>query len=225
MVIALANKFWKQILWSDKNTVTASAGTSLKTFCNQVANHGFMDIIGLCGIPSTIGGALIMNAGANNMEISDRLVSLKLLNLNGEICNLNKSDLQFTYRSGIDAKSGIILSAQFQFKNEAPVQEIVEASKNFTCKRLSSQPQDPSAGSVFKNPPNLSAGKLIDDCGLKGTKIGGASISPKHANFIVNNGNASAIDVKTLIKIAQEQVYENHGIFLKREILLASELI
>ncbi|MDR0351308.1 MAG: UDP-N-acetylmuramate dehydrogenase [Puniceicoccales bacterium] len=224
-VIALTNKFWKQVIWSDENTVTVSAGTSLKTFCHDVASHGFLDIAGLCGIPSTVGGALIMNAGANNMEISTPLISVKILNANGEICNINKSELKFSYRSGIDVKSGIILSALFQFKNKAPLKDIMDASKEFTRKRLLSQPLEPSAGSVFKNPPSLSAGRLIDDCGLKGTKVGGASISPKHANFIVNNGHASAIDVKTLIKIARERVYEKHEIFLNREILLASELI
>lgn len=224
-VIALTNNHWKQIIWPDEETVIAFAGTSLKTLCHRVATHGFMDMVGLGNIPSTIGGALVMNAGANNREIFDPLISVKLLDPNGKIHNLDKSDIQFSYRSGIDAKSGTILSATFQFKSKAPVKDIMDASKAFMRKRLASQPVAPSAGSVFKNPPDLSAGRLIDDCGLKGTRIGGASISPKHANFIVNNGNASSNDVKTLIKIARELVYEKHGIFLNREILLASELI
>jgi UDP-N-acetylmuramate dehydrogenase len=213
------------MLWLDEKTLEVFAGTSLKTFCGQVADHGFSDMAGLCGIPSSIGGALIMNAGANNTEISEALLSIRILQADGKIHDLEKKDLSFSYRTGIDPKLGIILAATFRFQNKAPTEDIINMMKDFTHRRLLSQPLEPSAGSIFKNPKNLSTGKLIDDCGLKGTMIGGASISPKHANFIVNNGNASANDVKTLIKMARERVQEKYKIFLEREILLASELI
>jgi UDP-N-acetylmuramate dehydrogenase len=172
----------------------------------------------LAGIPGTIGGALIMNAGAYGGEISDYLVDVELLN-NGVIELRKKSEIGFSYRrSGF--RSEVILGAGFTLP-QGNKEEIVQLRKDLLLKRNRTQPTNmPNSGSMFKNPEGNFAARLIEQAGLKGTRIGGAQISEKHANFIVNHGDATARDVMDLITLAKKKVFENAGIQLELEVKL-----
>ncbi|MDH3390688.1 MAG: UDP-N-acetylmuramate dehydrogenase [Desulfobulbaceae bacterium] len=170
------------------------------------------------GIPGSIGGAVIMNAGAWDNEIGNLLASATLMNNNGKVFTELGQNLGFTYRGwGIETNT-ILLDATFVltigFKDE-----IKAACNRYLELRKKKQPlREPSAGSFFKNPPGLSAGRLIDEAGLKGHLIGGAKVSEKHANFIINTGNATATDILNLMHFVQDTVYKHSGIRLEPEV-------
>ncbi|MDR1906850.1 MAG: UDP-N-acetylmuramate dehydrogenase [Puniceicoccales bacterium] len=203
--------------------IEVSANFSLPIFCKQIAKLGFQGCEELAGIPGTIGGALYMNGGTQRQTISDHLVSIDVVSFSGNYQSFDKPEIPFSYRKGF--RDGIILSAKFQFAEKESPEILLEKIHKKMLWRRENQPKKPNAGSIFKNPPTLSAGALIDQAGLKGIQIGGAQISKKHANFIVNaSGQATASDVKRLINLARQKVFEKHGIILEREILFASEL-
>jgi UDP-N-acetylenolpyruvoylglucosamine reductase len=203
--------------------IEVSAGFSLSIFCKQIAKLGFQGCEELVGIPGTIGGALYMNAGTLQQTISDQLASIDVINFAGNRQVIHKSQIPFAYRRGF--RNGIILGAKFQFTKKEMSAILLEKIHKKMLWRRENQPQEPNAGSIFKNPPNLSAGALIDQAGMKGTRIGGAQISEKHANFIVNTtGQVTVSDVKRLINLTRQKVFEKYGIILEREILFASEL-
>jgi len=194
-------------------------GAALKL--NQVV--GFLiknNLTGLewaAGIPGTIGGAVRGNAGAFGQEISNCLVKATVLR-GGKIIELKNNEIKFSYRQSIFKKNkDIILNVVLMVKkgkkkeNEKIVQDILQ-------RRRKSHPFQPSAGCVFKNPKSKNAGLLIDQCGLKGKQIGGAKISEKHANFIINTGHAKARDVKNLIELIKKQVKNKFNLKLKEEI-------
>jgi len=170
----------------------------------------------LAGIPGTLGGAILMNAGAYGGEISNFIKTVEVVD-DVEIKFLTKEECGLTYRkSSLERK--IILSAEFElpFGDKAKARE---RRKELLIKRNQSQPVDvPNAGSIFKNPVGNYAGRLIEQAGLKGLTIGGAKVSEKHANFIVNFNNASANDVIELMKVIQETVFNKFGILLEPEI-------
>jgi UDP-N-acetylmuramate dehydrogenase len=169
------------------------------------------------GIPATIGGALFMNASCHGGAISDTLVSCEYLTLEGKKEKFLKKDLFWGYRkSSFHDKTGIILNAEFVLSLDPLAKD---RSKEYLVKRQMSQPlKDKSAGCVFRNPLDASAGRLIDQCGLKGYKIGGAEISTLHANFIVNMNHATSQDVMNLIQHIKKIVLEKTGILLEEEI-------
>ncbi|MBU4369570.1 UDP-N-acetylmuramate dehydrogenase [Patescibacteria group bacterium] len=169
------------------------------------------------GIPGTVGGAVRGNAGAFGQEISNCLLKVTVLR-EGEVIELKNKEIRFAYRQSIFKKNkDIILNVVLSLKkgknqeNEKIIQDILQ-------RRRKSHPSQPSAGCVFKNPKLSSAGLLIDKCGLKGRQIGGAKISEKHANFIINTGQAKARDVKNLIELIKKQVKDKFNIELKEEI-------
>lgn len=199
-----------------KNFVFAEAGIRLSKLVDVCIEHSLVGIENLAGIPGTLGGAILMNAGAYGGEISDYILKVEIFD-GDSIRFLSKEECGFAYRkSNLEGK--IILSAEFQLQT-GDKEKAKARRKELLLKRNQSQPVElPNAGSIFKNPPNNFAAKLIEKAGLKGLTVGGAKVSEKHANFIVNFNNASANDVLELMKIIQESVYQKFGILLEPEI-------
>lgn len=200
-------------------TIRASAGLSLSALASWAQGEGLTGLEFLSGIPGTLGGGLVMNAGLKEEWLGSRV--LEVVVLDGALHRrvLKSEDLHFTYRhSSLRLTSFIILEASFGLKAGSP-EEIGEKMEKFRRERQEKQPLAfPSAGSVFKNPAGEYAGALIDACGLKGRAVGDAMISEKHANFIVNRGRARARDVLALIRLIQKQVRKNYAIDLELEI-------
>jgi UDP-N-acetylmuramate dehydrogenase len=204
----------------DKTTYTVAAGHSFSHLGTFTARHNMSGLEFAAGIPASLGGAIYMNAGAHRQNVSDTLQWVDYMHDNGELQRFTKEELTFGYRySSFHNMKGAILQASFSLTSN---DEALSLQKDMLASRMSSQPYDlPSAGCVFRNPSSeQSAGKLIEGCGLKGLSIGGATISDKHANFIVNTGSATSSDVCSLIAHIQEKVYKNTGITLKREICI-----
>ena len=202
------------------NMVSVKAGQSMQSLCTALYKSGLSGLEFAYGIPGTVGGAVYMNAGAYGSEIADRIVSAEYLDKNGEIKVIKKADMRLSYRDSIFSKNGgIILSAEFELSYGDP--ECILAKMNgYLSRRKEKQPLEyPSAGSVFKRPEGNFAGTLIEKSGLKGTSVGGAQISEKHAGFIVNTGGATSGDVKALIEKVREKVYADSGIELEPEVI------
>ncbi len=201
-----------------ENTVKAFCGVSLTYFVNELVKNNLGGLESLSGIPGTLGGAIVNNAGCYGQTISDKLDNVTYLE-NGEIKTINKEECNFSYRDSIFKKNKnfIILSAKFKldYKNK---EEMLNFIKKNMIKRNTSQPLNyPNAGSVFRNPTGYSAGKLIEDAGLKNYHINGAYVSDKHANFIINKDNASSEDIIELIEYIQKEISEKYNIKLKLE--------
>jgi UDP-N-acetylmuramate dehydrogenase len=172
----------------------------------------------LAGIPGTVGGAVVMNAGAHGGEISDHLLAIEVLR-EGVVEVVRKEEAGFYYRSSALA-SDIVLAATFGFPH-GEKEELSKKRRELIMKRNDSQPLDlPNLGSMFKNPKNAHAAQLIEQAGLKGKRIGDAQVSEKHANFIVNLGSAKADDVVKLIELVKRTVYQHFGLMLDLEVKL-----
>jgi len=205
------------------------AGKSLHDVIQTAASKGLGGIEKLDGIPGTLGGAIYMNAGAHGQQISDCIKSVVSVTNYGGIITRTNEECKFSYRSSIfKLFEEIIISAEFDFV-EMPIEIINKNRKEVLAWRRKNQPlKYPNAGSIFKNPTdnlpligsNLSAGYLIDSCGLKGCRVGDAQVSELHANFIVNRGKATAADVKALMEIIVQEVEKKHGIVLEPEICI-----
>lgn len=200
------------------NYFTVPSGYSLSKFSMEVSNIGYTGMEFSTGIPGQIGGAIFMNAGCYGSNISNVLYKVKVLTKDYKIKTLYNKDLNFGYRDSIFRHSNLIcLSATFKLI-KSNINEIKSKIEDYRLKRFNSQPLEyPNAGSVFKNPEGFYAGKLIEDIGLKGKHIGGAYISNKHANFIVNKNNASSKDIIDLINLVKEEVKKEYNINLKCE--------
>lgn len=201
------------------NIITVGAGYSLIKLANETVRRGLSGLEFACGIPGTIGGATFMNAGSYGSSISNVLKSVKILKNNGTIVTLSNEDMNFSYRTSYLQKhlNYVLIEATLELKhgNVDELKEIVRLRKE---KRKETQPLNyPSAGSVFRNPNNMYAGELIEKIGLKGFSIGKAEISTKHANFIINKGNAKANDIKTIIDLIKEKAYKKYNINLRVE--------
>ena len=205
------------------NEVYVEAGYKTVKIANKLSREGYTGLEFATGIPGTIGGAVFMNAGAYNSDFKSIIKSVTYLDENYNIKTLNNEDLEFEYRSSIFKKERkqIILSTTLLLDKDDP-KKIIEVVESRKKRRIESQPLDyPSAGSVFRNPEGNYAGKLIEDLGLKGYTIGGAKVSEKHANFIINAGNATGEDIKELIEFIQSKVKENYNI----DLILEQELV
>ena len=205
-------------LVADGNTVVAEAGVKMAKFVDFCIQRGLGGVEMLPGIPGTIGGAIIMNAGAYGGEISDHLVEVEVVR-DGNVVVVKKSDAGFAYRrSGF--RGDIVLSAKFAFPPREKA-ELMKRRRELLIKRNQSQPLNlPNSGSVFKNPAGTFAAKMIEEAGLKGKTVGGAKVSEKHGNFIVNMGKASATDVLALIRLARSTVAARFGTKLELEVKL-----
>ena len=202
-----------------KNTVRAEAGVSLIKLSLQTVKKGLAGLEFASGIPGTVGGAIFMNAGAYKSDMGYITKSVKVLTPNLEVITMTNKELDFHYRTSFLQKNKdyICLEASFQLrKNDRTVLEEIVADRK--KRRIESQPLEyPSAGSVFRNPDNMYAGKLIEDLGYKGYMIGGAKISEKHANFIINYNNATGKDIKELIEFIKKEVKDKYNVELKCE--------
>lgn len=206
------------IIYKD-NLVTAGAGCLLIKLSLDTIEKGFTGMEFSSGIPGCVGASVAMNAGAYNSDISTILKEATILNPNNEVIILKKEELDFEYRDSFLKKNKdyIVLSATFELEkgNIEEMKLLVEERKK---KRISSQPLElPNAGSVFRNPEEGYAGELIEKANLKGYNINGAEVSTKHANFIVNKGNASGKDIINLIEKIQKEIKEKNNIELKLE--------
>lgn len=209
----------------DGGAVSAQAGAPLDALVRDAVRRGHAGMEELSGIPGSVGGAVVMNAGAFSTSIADTLQQATYLDIdNGGIVTAAKNGLELGYRtSGLQKKRVIVLSAQFRFR-QGVVAELEAVRRTIVEKRRDKQPLDlPNCGSVFKRPPGGYAGALIEQAGLKGLRYGNAEISSKHANFIVNRGGATAADVRRLIVAAQKTVYERSGVLLEPEVVFAGE--
>ena len=199
--------------------ITVGSGNKMMALATQLKNQEISGFEQLSGIPGTIGGAIYMNAGAYGKEMKDIVISTKCMNTEGEIIELSNKEQKFEYRSSIfNNKDYIILEAKLKLQ-KGKREDIEKQMKEYLNQRKEKQPLEyPSAGSTFKRQEGIITAKLIDECGLKGYKIGGAMISEKHAGFIVNTGDATAKDVLELIKYVKDKVYKETKIRIEEEI-------
>jgi len=198
--------------------VVAEAGVRLTQFVDFCIQNELSGVEMLAGIPGTIGGAVAMNAGAHGGEISNFLTEVEVLR-DGKIEKVPRDEAEFSYRhSGFTYD--IILASTFLLP-KGKKEELVQRRRDYVLKRNRTQPLElPNLGSMFKNPPQAFAAQLIEQAGLKGKRIGGAQVSEKHANFIVNVGNATAADILRLVDLIQRTVYQHSGIELELEVKL-----
>jgi len=202
----------------DGSMLFADAGVMMGTAASAAAEAGLSGIEFASGIPGTVGGGVIMNAGAYEGEMSQVVCEVSLISLNGEMVRMNAEQLEFGYRHSVLQDSEWIVSSVVFSLKKGDSKEIRKKMTELNRRRAEKQPLDvPSAGSTFKRPANGFAAALIDQCGLKGYAIGGAMVSPKHAGFLVNTGNSSS-DYLALIKYVQKTVEEQTGIRLEPEI-------
>ena len=201
--------------------VEAEAGAMLPTMSNLLAKNGLQGGEWTVGIPGTVGGAIYMNAGSEKLTLAKNLLSVKVIDTKTlKIYEIQKKDIDFQYRfSPFQQNNLLIISAKLLFEPKGNIQKLLKITKNNLKKKKETQPYDlPSFGSVFKNPSNNYAGKLIEELGLKGFKIGDAEISTIHGNFIVNNSSANSQEILDLITVIQQKVLQKKGIFLQPEV-------
>ena len=206
---------------SHSGIVVVEAGVMLPTMSNMLAKNGLQGGEWAVGIPGTVGGAICMNAGSGKVSLADNLLSVQVINTKTlEISEIEKKDLNFQYRYSPFQQNNLqIISAKLLFEPNGNIEELLVTTKKHLKRKTETQPYDlPSFGSVFKNPTNLYAGKLIEELGLKGFKIGGAEISTIHGNFIVNNSSANSKDILDLITVIQQKVLQKTGISLQPEV-------
>lgn len=196
----------------------AFGGLSLGKLVRYCTHKGLGGLEFLAGIPGTVGGAVAMNAGAFGKDMESVVEQIQVITPQGKLATIHRAELAFSYRELSLAAGTIIVRASFQCIQENPEMVSRKVADNL-AKRKAAQPLEyPSAGSVFMNPPNGYAGRLIEKVGLKGKRVGGAMISPKHANYIVNIGGAKAKDVLALMDLAKRKVKKDSGIDLEPEI-------
>ncbi len=197
--------------------VLAGAGVNLPKLIRTVALSGFGGLEVLAGIPGTVGGAVMMNAGGKYGVISDTISSLTTMTLDGSIIKHKRGDIEFEYRK-CNLSDQIVIEVEFQL-NESKIEVVLEKMDEIYNEKQEQQPLGTfNAGSIFKNTSQYKAAELIDKASLKGLKVGGATVSEKHANFIVNTGNATSTDILELIEIIKETVKKKYNVSLEEEI-------
>ena len=213
--------FFKSLDGKEKAVIQVDGGVKLSYLAKYTARYGLKGIENLVGIPGSVGGSVAMNAGAEGSEVSHVLRSVKFMTLDGEIKTYSKNEMVFAYRkTTFPSKGGIVIEAELELE-KGEINDIHREMDRYLSRRGSTQPLTmPNSGSIFKNPDGEKAGHLIESAGLKGFRIGAASVSIKHANFIVNKGGASAEDVMRLIKHVQNVVEKKSGVKLEQEIIV-----
>ena len=207
-----------KMLEIEENSIVAESGVMLGKLVKETMKRNLTGLESLIGVPGTLGGALMMNAGAFGGEISNYLISVDVMTSKGKLKTYKANEIDFSYRFSSFSTDEFILLARFTLKFEDP-NIISERRKVASSGRKTNQPlRFRSAGSVFKNPKDHAAGYLIDKVGLKGKRIGDAEISTHHANFFINHGNASASDITGLIELAKNAVLKKFDIELELEI-------
>ncbi len=216
LVIRLDAPCFKTIRF-DGDKVHVGGGVDLMDLAHQTSRKGLAGLDVLAGIPGSVGGAIRMNAGGRHGQIGDVVVSVTLVDLDGQTQTVAHDALAFDYRSSAVGRR-IVVSAILQLRKEDPELTLDRFHRVWTDKKASQPLAEKSAGCIFKNPPGHSAGALIDQAGLKGTRVGNASISDVHANFIVADRATRSSDILTLIDIVRERVHDRFGIDLELEI-------
>jgi UDP-N-acetylenolpyruvoylglucosamine reductase len=221
VMICLAHANFNRIE-ADRERLHCGAGAKLKNVAVEAKRNGLSGVEFLEGVPGSVGGALRMNAGAMGSQTFDVVESVRLMDFDGNVSELAPTEMAVEYRSCATLKNHIALGAVFKCKS-APREEIEARMKAFSERRWESQPAAPSAGCMFKNPETIPAGKLVDELGLKGTRVGGAVISAEHGNFIVNDGTATAHDVLALIEMVKAKAKAGRAIDLQTEVEIIGE--
>lgn len=222
VVLKIFNNFSS---WEVKGEeIEAQAGVLLSRLAKAALESSLSGLEFASGIPGTLGGATVMNAGAYDGQMSDVIVETRYLDADGELRSAEGADHRFGYRSSLfQGMDAIIVSTRLRLK-KGVYSDIKELMDQLNSKRREKQPLElPSAGSVFKRPEGHFTGKLVEDCGLKGYKIGGAQVSTKHCGFIVNAGNATSQDIISLVEYIQRNVENKFGVCLEAEIKIVGE--
>lgn len=229
--VILAKPFFEVVIKLDRlnnieikdNIVIAGAGVSLIKLANMCMEKGLNGLAFAGGIPGLLGASVAMNAGAYNEDMSSIVKEVKVINPQGEIITMKNNELEYSYRDSFLKRNKDYICIEVTLALEYEDKELIKNKMiDRRDRRISSQPVNmPSAGSVFRNPKGLSAGKLIEDIGLKGYTIGGAQISEKHANFIINKSNATYEDIISLIEYTKKKVKEKYNI----DLILEQEIV
>lgn len=208
---------------------TAESGANLSALARQCISRGLGGLEWAIGVPGTVGGAVVGNAGAHGSDIDANFLAATIWEPGYGTCVYNREDMRYGYRDSVLKRDKdnsrarrVVLSAEFRLRNE-PADILTARAEGFTAHRKERQPGGASTGSMFKNPENYYAGYLIDTAGLKGMRIGDAVISEKHANFFINDGEATAEDVRALIAEAWNSVREQFGIEMELEVELVGD--
>ena len=220
-VICLAHPHFSRIEIAGRN-LHCGAGARLKTVAVEAKRHSLAGLEFLEGIPGSVGGALRMNAGAMGAEMFNVVESVRLMDFDGNILERTRPEMAVEYRSCLTLRTHIALDAVLKGE-PGNREEIGKRMDAFSRKRWNSQPASPSAGCIFKNPAAVPAGKLIDELNLKGVRVGGATVSQEHGNFIINDGAATARDVLELIEIIRQRARTERGIELQTEVQIVGE--
>ena len=222
VVISLENL--SKIELEGETRIRAGAGALNSRVASFARDHSLAGFEFAAGIPGTIGGAMIMNAGAYGGEMKEITVSVKVIAPTGEVKELSAKSCDFAYRTSALKREGYVVLSALLNLQKGDEKEITDLMTQLALKRKEKQPLEyPSAGSTFKRPAGYFAGKLIQDAGLKGYQIGGAQVSEKHAGFIINRESATAADIAALIRHVQETVFEQSGVRLEPEIRFLGE--
>ncbi|MDR1288964.1 MAG: UDP-N-acetylmuramate dehydrogenase [Holosporales bacterium] len=220
--IVILSKFMRNIKFGE-NYVYAEAGAMLGRFITECVENGISCCERLFCIPGTIGGAIAMNAGIPDFEISDVIIDINCINYEGQKFSLKRSEIDMQYRNGNIPKNLIITSATFKTSKKTE-QELNSTLDEIFKKRSSSQPMGrQTLGSTFKNPNEFKAWQLIREAGCDNLKVGQASVCDLHANFLINTGDASSAEFIELIRLIKEKVFEKSGILLEEEIIFIGE--
>lgn len=224
--LVLNTRYLKQYDIDEENcTVTVGAGYPLPKLAWKTAKKGWHGLDWAVGIPGTVGGAVVMNAGAHNGSMADVLQSAVVAYTDGSIHTLTKDELQYAYRSSkLQKEKALVLKATLALTPGMAREKMLEITTHNFRLRKQTQPYDkPSCGSVFRNPYPQAAGWLIEQIGLKGYQIGGAQVAHRHANFIINSDNATAKDIFSLIHYVQEEVLTKWSILLHPEVKMLGQ--
>lgn len=215
----------KEQITRNGTTISASAGVPLALLAKKAAEYSLTGLEFAAGIPGSLGGALVMNAGAYGGEMKQVVRKVRLLDKDGSIHVLSAEEMKFSYRHSIlQEENQIALEAELSLQ-EGDFKTIQDTIEEYSKRRREKQPLEfPSAGSTFKRPEGYFAAKLIMDAGLAGTQIGGAKVSEKHCGFIINTGNATAKDVCALIEFVKNAVYEKFQVTLEPEVKIVGEI-
>lgn len=218
-VMILMGESFSEIREDEPCEITAGAGALLSRIAKEAMERSLTGFEFAAGIPGTLGGAAVMNAGAYDGEMKDVLKSVRVMEKSGRILTLTRDELDLGYRhSCIPEREYIVLSAVISLK-KGDKEKIQEKMAELAKKRRDKQPLEyPSAGSTFKRPAGYFAGKLIDDAGMRGCREGGAQVSEKHCGFVINRGEATAEDIRSLCRLVQKKVKETSGVDLETEV-------
>ena len=221
-VIRLSGDFDK--VTAEGDMIKAGAAALLSSVARTALDNSLMGLEFASGIPGSVGGAMVMNAGAYGGEMKDAVVSVKVMDENGDVSEYSNEDMAFGYRDSIlKRRKLIVIETEFKL-NKGDKESIKNTMDELNKKRREKQPLEyPSAGSTFKRPAGYFAAKLIEDAGLKGYTIGGASVSEKHAGFCVNKDNGTASDFYKLMSDVKDRVYKESGVILEPEVIMLGE--